>query len=37
MGEVITSEEAEIRGRAYDKRGLSFLLDLDVNVDCIYT
>lgn len=29
-GEVILSEDAETRGKKYDKIGLSFLLDLDV-------
>eukprot|EP01097_Dermamoeba_algensis_P010499 TRINITY_DN7824_c0_g1_i1.p1 TRINITY_DN7824_c0_g1~~TRINITY_DN7824_c0_g1_i1.p1 ORF type:complete len:358 (+),score=71.72 TRINITY_DN7824_c0_g1_i1:754-1827(+) len=31
MGEIITSEEAEKRGIEYDKKGLSYLYDLDVN------
>jgi histone-lysine N-methyltransferase SUV39H len=29
-GEIITSDEAEKRGRAYDRQGLSYLYDLDV-------
>ncbi|RZC36895.1 uncharacterized protein BDFB_001236 [Asbolus verrucosus] len=31
VGEVITHEEAEIRGQSYDARGLTYLFDLDYN------
>lgn len=31
VGEVITHEEAEIRGRAYDQEGRTYLFDLDYN------
>lgn len=31
VGEVITHEEAEERGRTYDARGLTYLFDLDYN------
>ncbi|XP_045509907.1 histone-lysine N-methyltransferase SUV39H2-like [Colias croceus] len=31
IGEVITFEEAEIRGREYDANGLTYLFDLDFN------
>lgn len=38
VGEVITHEEAEIRGRAYDKEGRTYLFDLDYNSkDNLYT
>lgn len=38
VGELITSDEAEERGREYDTRGLSFLLDLDFEGrDCSFT
>lgn len=30
-GEIITSEEAERRGRYYDKEGITYLFDLDFN------
>lgn len=29
VGEVITNEEAERRGRQYDKKGATYLFDLD--------
>ena len=29
VGEVITSEEAERRGQQYDKKGMTYLFDLD--------
>lgn len=31
VGEIITHEEAEERGRTYDARGLTYLFDLDYN------
>ncbi|KAJ8945870.1 hypothetical protein NQ318_002710 [Aromia moschata] len=31
VGEVITHEEAEVRGRAYDQEGRTYLFDLDYN------
>lgn len=31
VGEIITHEEAEIRGRAYDQEGRTYLFDLDYN------
>ncbi|XP_044259749.1 histone-lysine N-methyltransferase SUV39H2-like isoform X1 [Tribolium madens] len=31
VGEVITHEEAETRGRTYDAKGLTYLFDLDYN------
>ncbi len=31
VGELITSEEAERRGRQYDKDGTTYLFDLDFN------
>lgn len=39
VGEVITSEEAEIRGKKYDAEGRTYLFDLDFNLgdDNIYT
>nr|CAJ18348.1 putative H3K9 methyltransferase [Enallagma cyathigerum] len=41
VGEVITSEEAEKRGREYDMVGRTYLFDLDYNqmgeTDCMYT
>ena len=30
VGEVITSDEAEIRGQSYDAEGLTYLFDLDL-------
>ncbi|XP_051964156.1 histone-lysine N-methyltransferase SUV39H1-A-like [Xyrauchen texanus] len=36
LGEVITTEEAERRGVAYDKQGVTYLFDLDY-VDDVYT
>lgn len=38
VGEVITNEEAEKRGREYDANGLTYLFDLDFNsVENVYT
>lgn len=38
VGEVITHEEAEIRGRTYDQEGRTYLFDLDYNSkDNLYT
>ena len=39
MGEVITSEEAESRGKKYDADGRTYLFDLDFNLgdENIYT
>ena len=38
MGEVITSPEAEIRGKYYDNEGATYLFDLDFNdTDNVYT
>ena len=38
MGEVITSREAELRGRYYDVEGATYLFDLDFNdSDNVYT
>ena len=38
MGEVITSREAELRGRSYDVEGATYLFDLDFNdSDNVYT
>ncbi|EDO36231.1 predicted protein, partial [Nematostella vectensis] len=38
VGEVITNEEAEHRGRHYDAAGQTYLFDLDYNDgDCAYT
>ncbi|XP_013394122.1 histone-lysine N-methyltransferase SUV39H1-A [Lingula anatina] len=38
VGEVITNEEAEKRGRVYDAEGRTYLFDLDYNDgDCPYT
>lgn len=39
VGEVITSEEAEIRGEKYDADGRTYLFDLDFNDpdNCMYT
>ncbi|CAH1970663.1 unnamed protein product [Acanthoscelides obtectus] len=31
VGEIITHEEAEVRGRAYDQEGRTYLFDLDYN------
>ncbi|XP_074061795.1 histone-lysine N-methyltransferase SUV39H1 [Macrotis lagotis] len=36
MGEIITSEEAEQRGKAYDRQGTTYLFDLDY-VEDVYT
>ena len=38
VGEILTSEDAEIRGQKYDKMGQTYLFDLDYNEgDCLYT
>ena len=37
VGEVITSEEAEKRGRAYDEEGETYLFDLDFDDDQMFT
>ncbi|XP_050412611.1 histone-lysine N-methyltransferase SUV39H2 [Patella vulgata] len=38
VGEVITAEEAERRGRVYDAEGMTYLFDLDYNEgDCPFT
>ncbi|XP_026275613.1 histone-lysine N-methyltransferase Su(var)3-9 isoform X1 [Frankliniella occidentalis] len=39
VGEVITNEEAEVRGRRYDADGKTYLFDLDFNdpENCLYT
>ncbi|XP_074644637.1 histone-lysine N-methyltransferase SUV39H2-like [Tubulanus polymorphus] len=39
VGEVITTEEAERRGKIYDGEGLTYLFDLDYqeSLDCPYT
>ncbi|KAI6652387.1 hypothetical protein LOD99_7401 [Oopsacas minuta] len=38
LGEVITSREAELRGKYYDNEGATYLFDLDFNdVDNVYT
>lgn len=31
LGEIITSEEAERRGKTYDQNGCTYLFDLDIN------
>ena len=31
VGEIITSEEAEMRGKRYDQTGQTYLFDLDYN------
>lgn len=31
LGELVTSEQAEERGKEYDRSNLSFLLDLDLD------
>ncbi|XP_074133545.1 histone-lysine N-methyltransferase SUV39H1 isoform X2 [Sminthopsis crassicaudata] len=36
VGEIITSEEAERRGRVYDRQGITYLFDLDY-VEDVYT
>ena len=36
IGELVTSEEAEDRGKKYDRSKISFLLDLDLE-SCKYT
>ena len=33
VGEVVTTEEAERRGRLYDKEGRTYLFDLDFSCD----
>lgn len=38
VGEAITQEEAEERGKVYDSRGQTYLFDLDFNEgECLYT
>ena len=38
VGEILTSEDAETRGKKYDKMGQTYLFDLDYNEDdCLYT
>lgn len=38
VGEAITQEEAEERGKIYDSRGQTYLFDLDFNDgECLYT
>lgn len=38
VGEVITNEEAEQRGKVYDAEGRTYLFDLDYNGgDCPFT
>lgn len=38
VGEAITQEEAEERGKVYDSRGQTYLFDLDFNDgECLYT
>lgn len=38
VGEAITQEEAEDRGRVYDSCGQTYLFDLDFNEgECLYT
>jgi [histone H3]-lysine9 N-trimethyltransferase SUV39H len=38
IGELLISEDAESRGKKYDKKGISFLLDLDLaQRNCKYT
>ena len=37
VGEVITSEEAERRGKAYDEEGETYLFDLDFDDDQMFT
>jgi len=40
VGEIITSEQAEERGKVYDEEGRTYLFDLDFNLgveDCLYT
>ena len=36
-GEVITSDEAEIRGQSYDAEGLTYLFDLDFSGEEVFT